>query len=572
MTLIIKDVRRIEKYTETIGLLPSIAPTSDHTDGSWTSEDIYKGELYLNLADRILFTRDGASIINLTDKSLSSVLSVGNIANSNIQMLLNHIQYTGDDLEFIKTTVTGLTSLALKFPLLTGNWVQTFQDKNGIVALLSDITDSQSLSNVLTNGNTTNGKDINMSSASGDAIVFVSGSDSISLSATPAGGAFTQIFQTASGTIALLNDIPAPDGNGIYTGSGSLSGNTTVTMGVNILTFDGNTVNVKGLGAGYNALLSLTDSGSISKLLMFDNGETYFDNGTAFQTVKHTSGRWDFPNTVSIGQPTVTGADRVHIKGSGVTASTTSLLIQNSASAELFRIYDDKSIFIGQSLSGGNLNINGSANIGSALSVRPSSATGYVLDVYSQNFDRPYIRVSRDSATESQVEFHQGGFVSWNVNGVLRNVMSGYNSDAYHLSSRMNMKGLGTDGFIGWTDTLSNIQFNAEKNVAYTKPYLYMNAHNGGGSTGEVKINTEGVSYMTGSILGLGTINPNASALLDMVSTTQGFAPPSMTGTQVEAIVTPKTSLMVYATNAGAGDVTAAGWWGWNGANWVQLG
>lgn len=148
-------------------------------------------------------------------------------------------------------------------------------------------------------------------------------------------------FQDSDGTIAFLSDITPPDGNGIYTGNGALVVDTTVTMGANTLTFEGNTVSIKGLGVGYNALLSLTDSGGISKLIMFDNGETYFDKGTAFRTVKHTSGRWDFPNTVSIGQPTVSGNERVIIKGSGTTLGTSALLIQNSASTELFKVLDN---------------------------------------------------------------------------------------------------------------------------------------------------------------------------------------------------------------------------------------
>jgi hypothetical protein len=72
--------------------------------------------------------------------------------------------------------------------------------------------------------------------------------------------------------------------------------------------------------------------------------------------------------------------------------------------------------------------------------------------------------------------------------------------------------------------------------------------------------------------LAMGSTTPDVSALVDITSTTKGFLPPRMTGLQVEAISTPATGLMVYATNAGVGDVTAAGWWGYNGANWVQLG
>ena len=59
--------------------------------------------------------------------------------------------------------------------------------------------------------------------------------------------------------------------------------------------------------------------------------------------------------------------------------------------------------------------------------------------------------------------------------------------------------------------------------------------------------------------------------VLKVDSTTKGFLKPRMTGAQVEAIGTPPEGLEVYATDAGSGDVTESGWWGYNGTNWVQI-
>jgi len=64
----------------------------------------------------------------------------------------------------------------------------------------------------------------------------------------------------------------------------------------------------------------------------------------------------------------------------------------------------------------------------------------------------------------------------------------------------------------------------------------------------------------------------NSSAILECQSTTQGFLPPYMTGAEVEGIVTPADGLQVYATNAGSGDVTGAGWYGYiTGSGWLPL-
>jgi hypothetical protein len=49
--------------------------------------------------------------------------------------------------------------------------------------------------------------------------------------------------------------------------------------------------------------------------------------------------------------------------------------------------------------------------------------------------------------------------------------------------------------------------------------------------------------------IGMGTLTPNASAFLDITSTTKGFLPPRMTTTQKNAIATPASGLIVYDTD-----------------------
>lgn len=70
--------------------------------------------------------------------------------------------------------------------------------------------------------------------------------------------------------------------------------------------------------------------------------------------------------------------------------------------------------------------------------------------------------------------------------------------------------------------------------------------------------------------VGIGTITPNASALLDLESTTKGLAIPTMTSAQASAIATPKKSLMLYVTDTN-GTFTSAGWWGYNGTIWKLI-
>lgn len=79
-----------------------------------------------------------------------------------------------------------------------------------------------------------------------------------------------------------------------------------------------------------------------------------------------------------------------------------------------------------------------------------------------------------------------------------------------------------------------------------------------------------GTTIIRGGTGGLQVANgataPNASAMFEIVSTTKGFRPPTMTAAQRTAIATPAIGLMVYQTDGGA----AEGIWTYKLAGWVQ--
>ena len=72
------------------------------------------------------------------------------------------------------------------------------------------------------------------------------------------------------------------------------------------------------------------------------------------------------------------------------------------------------------------------------------------------------------------------------------------------------------------------------------------------------------VSEANAGNFGFGTLTPNTSAKLDIVSTTQGFLPPRMSSAQKTAISTPATGLVVYDTNLNKLCV-------WTGATWETV-
>ena len=64
--------------------------------------------------------------------------------------------------------------------------------------------------------------------------------------------------------------------------------------------------------------------------------------------------------------------------------------------------------------------------------------------------------------------------------------------------------------------------------------------------------------------VGIGTVFPNASAQLDITSTSKGLLIPRLTSSQRTAIASPATGLLVYET-------TSSSFWYYNGSAWNQL-
>ena len=83
--------------------------------------------------------------------------------------------------------------------------------------------------------------------------------------------------------------------------------------------------------------------------------------------------------------------------------------------------------------------------------------------------------------------------------------------------------------------------------------------------TGAAGVLTEKVRVTSDGKVGIGTTTPEASAKLQLESTTQGFLPPRMTSAQKNAITSPAEGLMIYQTDR------TKGWYGFDGASWVKF-
>jgi hypothetical protein len=119
-------------------------------------------------------------------------------------------------------------------------------------------------------------------------------------------------------------------------------------------------------------------------------------------------------------------------------------------------------------------------------------------------------------------------------------------ASAYTLTNIRNY--LALPATIGAGSTVTNqIGFVATALTGATNNYAFNGSVAAATGSYNLYMNGTANNYMAGA-LGIGTTSPNASALLDVQSTTKGVRMPNMTTTQKNAISSPAAGLMVFDT------------------------
>lgn len=278
-----------------------------------------------------------------------------------------------------------------------------------------------------------------------------------------------------------------------------------------------------------------------------NNGETFITNNGLFHTAFTRSGNIGV-GTGSFSNPSVSA--RLHVKGSGSTSATTSLLVQNSSGTEAFRVYDDRTAvfstsvtanrFIGQIVEANYINTVGNGY--SALQTNPSN--GNVRFYQSVSIGTTSDPISRlqvvgsgsTSATTSLLVQNSSGTAALTVKDDLSVLIS-------------------SSGIFGFGDTTNY----AKKSQAIDG--VEISGYGGVGLGAFGGINTFVVRAGSAS---LGVTTANASAIFDVVSTTKGLLPPRMTTTQKNGISSPAAGLVVY-------DSTTNKLCCYNGTSWNDL-
>jgi len=269
-----------------------------------------------------------------------------------------------------------------------------------------------------------------------------------------------------------------------------------------------------------------------------------------------------------------TGADvaRLQVKGSGNDATTTALLVQNSDASELLKVTDDGAI----SASGNRLTIGEGSDVTLRIlaSGNASAGNNYIQPLGTPANQR-FVVTGNSVATIKAVDLDAS------------NVYIGYGINQTAATGTLSIKGSGTtsattallvqnsagDELLKVRDD-GNIYLSYSTNKSVLFPKYAMDSVRLHPLTGQ----NLGADSNTNFQFGSGFFNDkihitdnvasnttaDASAKLQVDSTTKGFLPPRMTSGEKNAIASPAPGLMVYDTDANQMSY-------WNGGAWINF-
>lgn len=238
------DAKQVQKRSSTTTEIPTVAPSDDHTDGTWSDLDIYSGEFFANEADGKLFIRLDATIKEIALGSGDTI-------------------YTGDDTIGSGRVVTLTDTLRIEDGAFivkggSGDDIVLFEDSSGADAFKIDST----------------------------GLITMFGEDFAFFSS--GGGRFDigdtlrrNVLQGTSTTINTETRTPAIRGTAapntkITFGSGGQLFNTPGGEGAPLTHFDFNTV----IAPLSGSMLFSFSSGGTQRIVMDGNGDTIFGPGT----------------------------------------------------------------------------------------------------------------------------------------------------------------------------------------------------------------------------------------------------------------------------------------------------
>jgi hypothetical protein len=263
---------------------------------------------------------------------------------------------------------------------------------------------------------------------------------------------------------------------------------------------------------------------------------------------------------VSIATSLINPTAQLHIKGSGSTSATTSLLVQNSAGNNALQVRDDLRVIVPQVFETGEANgftFNSNVmtpKINGFLSLdRTANREFRIIDT---SFTRNYLIVQSSSSSNfADISFNtdhlaikkEGNIGIGETTPTARLQVKGSGSTSA-TTSLLVQNSAGTAA-LRVTDDRIVKTFNG---LDLSGNYLYANGVGNAsifGGTSLLFDTTSGGSFrFRNGSMALGVSVADATAHLDVQSTTKGFLPPRMTTTQKNAIASPAAGLQVFDT------------------------
>ena len=295
-------------------------------------------------------------------------------------------------------------------------------------------------------------------------------------------------------------------------GSGDISVQATLVSGTNIKTINSASLLGSGDVAVQETLVSGTNIKTINSTSLLGSGDISVSasaGGSNTQIQFNDSGafgadslfNWDNTNKrLGVGETTPTA--RVHIQGEGATSATTSLLVENSSGDSILSLSDDRNVLINNQIS-----------------------------VQHRGFGQ-WLRVLTAGVT-SNVSLYGYGVGNASHNWQTQSNYSGSNFRQFNTGFSFGAGALPPET----ANTLMTIRGSGA--TSSTTALLIENSS----GTDSLSIKDDG-QMLVGDIQ-----SGEASAKLQIDSTTQGFLPPRMTTTQVEAIEEPVSALIIYNTS-----------------------
>jgi hypothetical protein len=348
-----------------------------------------------------------------------------------------------------------------------------------------------------------------------------------------------------------------------------------------------------GGGGSANTIYNADDtigSGRIATLtdnLTFSGGETKFSNIATSSSPSFNSSLGTIPNIANV-------VGVFSFDGTTGSSARTTLYVQNNISGGATSQFGITSKVNGWVIGvetasivaengGGNLSVPTNSDVGllSGFTIGASNKNATSYGIYCSNTGRisttnygAFFEASSTTNNYAIVVPFAGGNVGFGtITPDASAILELSTNQQGFLPPRMTTtqrdlinSGTFADGLIVYNSTTNTLQ--------YYNGTAWTDASGGASNTlysasdtigsGRVATLTDTLEFRSGQV-GIGTTSIDSSAILQVDSTTQGLLPPRMTTTEMNAISTPASGLMVF-------DRTTSQWMGYNGTSWVILG